>query len=388
MASLLTKSSLALWVWIVIIVVGSLVVLSTVALVLRLILLRRRRTTFIETFGDENIPQRKLTLRRGRVVASSNHLSLTGSKFGFSAFNREADTSSKISTRSKSPFEWWNSVKDRSHSRSSQVTQTTQATYDRSSILGSYTSPKRNLIYQRSDAGYSNLSLASSRDDEISTTITESQPSPPPVAARKPPNFSRSFSHKYYGDDFPSRQHTLSRIEELSPHTSMISTRHARNASRASRASNARDTYTATPSPLPPSSSPSIPQGSILHQRGQSEQIFSRGMSSHDDVFAIPSGSLDLSDMRAQNNSTSSFNRAELARLSTISNYKNGPASDQDLSQQHSQITALPATSDTNNLSYWSTRTDLRPIRSNSKKGNVLRKKSLRRSEMIARFES
>ncbi|KAJ9653066.1 hypothetical protein H2198_007728 [Neophaeococcomyces mojaviensis] len=386
MASLLNNSKLALWVWIVIIVITSLVVIGTIAFVIRFTVNRRRQASFIDTFGDENLPQRRVTVRRGRVVPSSRYLSLTGSKFGLNAFGPdEADTQSRAGARSKSPFEWWNTLKDRSQSRNSQVTQITNET---SSVWGMPTSPNQQRMYQHRDLAFSSASLASTtKDDDVSTTVSEVRPTSPP-AAQQPPNFSRSFSNRAHRSGFSPRQHTLSRIEESSPHASMISARQSRGASYAS---NSRDTKTSTPSSLPPSPSPLRAQFPSPLRNEHQDQTSSKPNSVYHESREAPSKSLEVPRTNmAYNGSRSSFGDPEPRRISQVSSQNSFDVHSTKSSRRQSGITALPVSPNPEQMSeYWGTRSDLRPVRSNSgKKGKVLRKKSLRRSEMVTQVDS
>lgn len=375
MSTLLQKSSLPLYVWIIVIVVGSVLVLGTIALIIRLIITRRRKAAFADTFGDDNLT-RRVTVRRGRVVEQSKYLSLTGSRFGLNAFVTEDDLNSRAGARSKSPFEWWSTVKDRSQSRNSQVTQVTQITNDASSIYGP-ASPGLQRIYQRRDLNYSTTSLSSmTKDDEVSVSVKEDEPSSPPPLVR---NFSRSFSRQ--GQHTPRLQ-TLSRIEESSPHTSMISTRQSRIASYASHR---RDTKTDTPSPLPhsPTQPITFPQSSSKKSSVYQPHL---PVSKKSSLYAEnPEAKLQTPLPVAYNGSRSSLGEPE-PRLSTVSS-RNSLGSTKSRRQSH--ITALPEPPQPKQSDqYWDTRQDLHPIRTTSRKGKVLRKKSLTRRELVTRVDT
>lgn len=371
MASLFVNTPLPLWVWIVIIVVGSTVVLGTVAFVTRFMIVRRRQSDFVDTFGDDDLPQRKVTVRRGRVVEHSKYLSLTGSKFGLNAFlSDDNDASSRAGARSKSPFEWWSTVKDRSQSRNSQLTQFS-TTNDAPSMYGIPTSPGHSKIFQRKDLNESTASLTSTtKDDSVSVAVTETAPTPPPAIVR---NFSRSFARPApFSKYSPRQQQTLSRIEESSPHTSIISTRQSRIASFIS---NKRDTKSSTASsmahspaltslfPQPPRWSAMNASRTSVHHEAQDQVI--------DDLRPPPP--------IARGESRSSFGEAD-----PRSSHASSRASHRELQQNspHPSVTALPEQADSKRpTNYWETRTDLRPVRTSSKKGNVLRKKSLKKTE-------
>jgi len=348
MSGLFEKTSLPLWVWVVIIVIGSVVVLGTIAFVLRFWIVRRRQAAFVDTFGDENLPQRRVTVRRGRVVEQSKYLSLTGSKYGLNAFGTEdGDGNSRAGARSKSPFEWFSTLKDRSQSRNSQFTQMTVRS-ETPSIYGLPTSPNAQRVYQRRDLNYSSTSLASTnKDDEIIVSVIEEPASLSPIVR----NFSRSFPRQGNISGFSPRQPTLSRIEESSPHTSMISDRRSR---AASYASNKRDTKTSTPSPIPPS----------------------------------PSTTLQVPSRAAQPITRSSSSEFE-PRTSHNSSRNSLGGSSKSSRRRLSEITALPeAPTQEQTNDYWDTRSDLQPVRSISKKGKVLRKKSLKKAELVTQVDS
>ena len=378
MSTLLNNTKLPIWVWIVVIIIGSVVVLGTFAFALRFWIVRRRQADFVDTFGNDNLPQRKVTVRRGRVVEQSKYLSLTGSKFGLNAFGPE-DGDMRGGARSKSPFEWWSTLKDRSQSRNSGITEMTAN--DAHSIIGMPSSPNAQRVYQRRDLNHSSISLASTnKEDEIIVSVVE-EPTSPPALVR---NFSRSFSRQGNTAGFSPRQPTLSRIEEFSPHTSMISERRSRGASYAS---NIRDTKTSTPSPVPqsPSTSTQFPLPSRPEQWGQTR---SRASSTHQDrLYESPLETLHVPVPAAFNGSRTSL-RDQDPRKSHASSRDSLVASKKS-SRRQSQITALPAAPEQEQTNdYWNTRSDLHPVRSTSKKGKVLRKKSLKKAQMVTQIGS
>ncbi|KAK5955352.1 hypothetical protein OHC33_004035 [Knufia fluminis] len=378
MSTLLDKTRLPLWVWIVIIVIGSLVVLATIGFTLRYWTVRRRQAAFVDTFGDENLPQRRVTVRRGRVVESSKYLSLTGSKFGLNAFGPDDD--SRAGARSKSPFEWWSTMKDRSQHRNSQITQMT-TTNDTSSIYGMPSSPNAHRVYQGHDSSHTNTSLYSiHKDDEIAVSVTEEPASPSPTMK----NFSRSFSRQGNHPNISPRQPTLSRIEESSPHTSMIAERRSRGASYASYKP---DTRTNTPSLGPESRAISTP--SPLPPRGEQQHPnrSKPGSIHHEARQDSPSAALQVPMRPACNDSRSTLGDDEPRQSRASSRYSLVPPI--ETSRRQSQITALPeAPTQEQTSDYWGSRSDLRTVQSASKKGRVLRKKSSQRAEMVTQADS
>ncbi|OQV03329.1 hypothetical protein CLAIMM_08381 isoform 1, partial [Cladophialophora immunda] len=210
------------WVYIVIIAVGSTLLLVTLAVALRCWFLRRRAKQQREV---DNLtgPLRRVTLRRGRMVPTSQHLSLTGSKFGMRQFGMLADNESAMTGR-KSPFEWWATIMDRSQSRQDQMSQVETA-----SIITRPTS-RATTITARRDLYNSTPVQTPEKSKDVTTTrtweitIPSPTPSPSPLGPNRHTNFSRSFSNRAPCSPVTQRsQATLSRISERSPHQSMIS---------------------------------------------------------------------------------------------------------------------------------------------------------------------
>jgi len=219
MTTLFDNTGLPLWVYIVLIVVGSTLLLVIVALLLRWWYLRRRR---VPHRGLDNLTgaTRRVTLRRGRVVPTSQHLSLTGSKFGVRQFGLLGDNESAMTGR-RSPFEWWNTIMaERSHSRLDQMSQIeTGSLMSRSASRGTTRRELRSTTPNQTPE--KNKEAASSTWE-----VTPPSPSlsPSPSTRRTTVNFSRAFLSQTPSSPLTQRsQHTLSRISERSPHQSMIS---------------------------------------------------------------------------------------------------------------------------------------------------------------------
>jgi hypothetical protein len=143
-------------------------------------------------------------------VPASHYLSLTGSKFGLNAFEEDART-----TRSKSPFEWWNTLKEK---RRSQHLEDGLEPHD---------------IYTRRDAAASGTSLEKP-EKSPTAQVYEVEPIEPTPALSRPArhtSFSRPFQMPAYpesdSDSIRNQRHNrnLSMIKEASPHASMISSR-------------------------------------------------------------------------------------------------------------------------------------------------------------------
>lgn len=396
MSSLLDNKILPLWAWIIIIVFGSFAVIGIVAFVARCIVVKRRKTDFLDTFGDDNLPQRRVTVRRGRTVPTSNYLSLTGSKFGLNAFLEDGDGNSRTGARSKSPFEWWSHLNKRSDSRQSYATQFTG---DGSSIFASTTSPQPpQRVYQRREFQQSTTSLSTDfKDEDFNTTTSVVEVERPASPPKPPPNFSRSFSSQGHRHD--RRQNKLSRIEEASPHTSMIST--ARQSYVASFVSSLpaheSDGSTWSPQAITTPSDIPLPSSSNV-SRQASKRSSTNNMLSPMAQATLPDAPRPI----AVNSARSSLNQSEKGvNFSRRSSQRSTTDASKETRSRGSSFTALPEAPEAPEApkvpeprqpdtlaGYWETRTDVQPIRKSSKKGNVLRKKSLRRSELQAKLSA
>lgn len=215
MSTLFDKTSLPLWLWIVIIVVGSLCIMGAVGVVI-LCMVRRRRTAG----SVSDIPTRKMTVRRGRVVPASHYLSLTGSKFGLNQFDDDARTNG---TRSKSPFEWWNTIKEKRRSHHDDVSHLEASPASKSRL---------NLNYSVHDTPKSPTDISTekgpvSRVEEVKAP----EPSPTLQKPARVASFSRPFGSDQYQEqpstEWANKIHArnLSMIKESSPHTSVVSHR-------------------------------------------------------------------------------------------------------------------------------------------------------------------
>jgi hypothetical protein len=385
MSTLLDRSSLPVWVFIIIIVVGSICILITAALIIRCHVIKRRAqkdTSYLET---EQGPMRRMTVKRGRMVPASNYLSLTGSKYGLNQFDDETVKSGR-----KSPFEWWSSIKDR---RGDDMSQ-----HNRSGSIGD--------IFTRREFAQSTNSLASTK--EANNTVQELAPPESPTALPSPtasPSFSRPFNQHPRMSSTPFMNHArnLSMIEEASPHNSMISVRS--NPRKSSIPFNPSHDNLTRYEPRRPSqnslgsSVPSSPHTASTYHNGRSDPDMLR----------------PLAYANAYNGSRSSLGEIEhpqptLSKRSSVSRHDSVM---EDSRQRSSGTPLVSHGQSTPQEGYWSSRRDLQPVsnityapspsystprqshipvpvstphmsRSNSKKGNVLRKKSLKRQEVLS----
>lgn len=220
MTTLFDNTGLPLWVYVVLIVVGSLLLLVIVAILLRWFYVRRRAKS--PEYNGLTGATRRMTVRRGRMVPTSQHLSLTGSKFGMRQFGLLADNESTLTGR-RSPFEWWSTMVDRSHSRQDSVSQMEAGSiYTRPSSRATTVMTRREYMTATPTRTPEKTKETAMRTTEL--TIPSPSPSPTPSSHRPSINFSRSFAQKVPSSPLTQRsQYTLSRIEESSPPTSMSS---------------------------------------------------------------------------------------------------------------------------------------------------------------------
>lgn len=224
MTTLFDNTGLPLWVYILLIVVGSLLLLAAVAILLRRWYARRKpKQGYV---GGLTGPTRQMTLRRGRLVPTSQHLSLTGSRFGVRQFGALADNDSMITGR-RSPFEWLNTIMDRSQSRQDQMSQVETGSISistRPTSRATTTAGRHDVLPATPTRTPEKSNEAVSSTWEVTLDSPSPSPSPSPHA-RKTINFSRSFIPRAPSSPITQRsQQTLSRISERSPQHSMIST--------------------------------------------------------------------------------------------------------------------------------------------------------------------
>lgn len=355
MSTLLDRSSLPVWVFVIIIVVGSLCILITAALLIRCHVMKRKAKR--NSSALEQGPMRRMTVKRGRMVPASNYLSLTGSKFGLNQFE-DAET---VKSGRRSPFEWWTSIKDKRPG--DEMSQHT-----RSGSIGD--------IFSRREFAQSTNSLASVK--EASNAVHEVEPAPdsptalPSPTSHRTASFSRPFNPRASSSPFMHHARNLSMIQEASPHNSIVSVRS--NPRKSGMSINAHDGNLTRYEPRRPSqvsraSSSSIP--SSPHTASTPHTM------SNPDLLRSP----------AYQGSRSSLGEIErpqptLSKRSSMSRHD----SVTDVSRHRSSKAPVPAGENTED--YWSSRRDLQPVRSNSKKGKVLRKKSLKRQEVYSMVAS
>ena len=366
---------------------------------------------------------RRVMVRRGRVVPHSHYMSLTGSLFGLGAFGPEE---SRSGARSKSPFEWWNSIHSRSNSSVSQMM--------RGSAMGTSQAPEPMLTGETPQKqGPSPLRNAASFEPMSEKLPTYTFPSRPALAHRTPrtTNFSRPAPGSRPGLFSPSVNSSLPQILEASPHQSMISSRQSKQSVFSEKAASSLH-ISELEAPLSPASltgfgsrtnshaeisstisSTEQPFGahSAVNRQRSKTRIPQPIRNNHPPrLTALPRSprpadngldtnmptstrlSATQTDRRSSRNQTASPALPQSLHRSTStlnsrrsSNYR-GPGDADHITGQlsNASLQALPQPSPTTDHSpgaYWEPRQDLQPVRRKSKKGKVLRKKSLKRAE-------
>lgn len=224
MGNLLNNNVAPLWVWIVVIAVGSALLIGIVTAVI-LCCIRRRRNRSKKDLESGGLT-RRVTLKNGRLVEQTNHVSLTGSNFGLmSDYNPERSTSPTIQ-RGSSPFDWWAGIKERSASRQSNRSQDTASVLDRPASAA-------NDMYRAIDTSPPRLSLTSLNEKNIARSTTSlsdvsnvSTISKPLIAMTaesrraRAVNFSRPQPRRTPTN---TSRHRLSIINETTPRNSFLS---------------------------------------------------------------------------------------------------------------------------------------------------------------------
>jgi len=380
---LLDSSALPFWAYIVIITVGSLLVLGTLALMVVYCVRRKRANR--RSFDSELGADRKLTLRRGRLVPSSNYLSLTGSLFGLGGFvNEEGDHGASARARSRSPFEWWKGMQERSHSRHSMISQADSGhVEDHMGIAES----KGVYVHGPKDFATPSHSL-SSNEKETSVVarevgLTRSSSSSSLERPSRNTNFSRSFSLRA-----PSRprNHKLSRIEETSPHASMSMSATVQMARLSALNTNVdKNMFEIRKQNASPatSSDPSEAQSPRSLARSASDSRLSATIV-HEPIPELPKAVVhrrsrtDLNSMHQRRPSSSSRRTSTASRRDSMPD-RNSPSS------RRSRSVHADALEEKSDCSYQAA---AEPPVPKTPPRKVLRKKSLRKMEMVSRLDA
>jgi hypothetical protein len=362
-------------------------------------------------------PTRKVTVRRGRMVSSSRYLSLTGSKFGLGQFMNmeEKDQTEKSRSRSRSPFMWWLSTMQegpqsrQSHMSSQPQMDEVQSQYCQLPELVFY---NRHAREESATSDYSLPSMINGRElaEDARVNATHAgAPSGSPHGSRYI-NFSRALSPLHQSTLMStSAPNVLSQIVESSPrqstvskHPSVISTREV--VSKHPSMVSAREVVEEDVSPsiphLPPAPRPLQTSQSVpdhLLRRSSGQNITSRFSFTTETSLSL--STVDLSRTHSVPNISHLPASPRSGPLPRGTKYLEGSTptpnhpqsmSEKQPSSETSELDYRVAgstkddSSHAQSMTYWESRPDLQPVRKLSKKGNVLRKKSIRRAEITS----
>ena len=358
-----------LWVFIVIVVVGSACLITTTAIIIRCCVLRRRRRKTQQSLEDLG-PMRRVTVRRGRMVPASHYESLTGSRFGINQFE-DNDT---VKTGRKSPFDFWSGNKRESR-RGKSVDEMTESSFRAKS-------PSASAALYGSEFSQSTQSL----DKYATTTIHEVDEPPEPELAARPvrnTSFSRPFP-RTPTSPFP-RPQQLSMIEESSPHTSYISTKSTRQSGIPHFDSNMSrmDQNRSTPSTRRSSNNHTPSMLSNIQINVDAPRSSALTSSTTASLRGFPTPPTAVPMPISYRGSRSSLGETEVPRPS-LSHHSSLSRHDSPVNVPD-QSSEWPSVAPPMEQSYWGSRPDLKPVsRSTSKKGKVLRKKSLKKQEVLS----
>jgi len=426
MPSLLNRSRLKLWVWVVIIATGSIVLLSV--LFLGMWCWARRHRARRKTLPSPVLAAtRRVTVRRGRMVSSSRYLSLTGSKFGLGQFMNmeEKDQGDKGRSRSKSPFMWWlaNNL-DRSQSRQSYMSSQPQMDEVHNQY---YQKPEPAFVNHHAHKGsvasdYSLPSIINGRELADDARMNSAQADAPPDSPHGPRyvNFSRAFSplHQSTLMSTSAPNKVLSQIVEASPRHSAASKQPSMVSMReVVVVENENISAPASMPPHPPvpalrslQNSPSPPPEALV-RRYSSQNITSRFSSTK---TSLPLSTVDRSrtpsmsaashlpasphirslpcwrpqpgeGIPSPNVSVRAISSAEMQNPSAeiLSQHDDDDDNNKENNNPRNSSTK-DASSNAHSVAYWKSRPDLQPVLKLGKKGNVLKKKSIRRAEVAS----
>jgi hypothetical protein len=425
MPSLLNRSRLKLWVWVVIIAAGSIVLLSTLFLGIWC-WVRRHRARRKPLPSPVLAPTRKVTVRRGRMVSSSRYLSLTGSKFGLGQFMNmeEKDQGDKSRSRSKSPFMWWlSNNQDRSQSRQSYMSSQPQMDEAHNQY---YQKPEPAFFNHHTHnesvaSDYSLPSIINGRElaDDARMNSAPASSSLDSLHSPRYVNFSRAFSPLHQSSLMPTSapNKALSQIVEMSPRHSAASKQPSMMSMR--EAVVVENENISAPPSVPPhlpvpalrslQNSPSPPPEPFV-RRYSSQNMTSRfsfttktslslstvNQSRTPSVPAVShlpasplSGPLPCwrpqpeEGIPSQNAAVRSISSAETQHPSpeTLSQHD-----DDDNKENNNPRNSSTEDNSSNphSVAYWRSRPDLQPVLKPGKRGNVLKKKSVRRAEIVS----
>ena len=345
------------------------------------------------------------------MVSSSRYLSLTGSKFGLGQFmnTEEKDQAEKLSSRSRSPFMWWiSTMQDRSQSGPSRMSSYSNMEEVQSQY---YQKPEpaffhRHTHKESAASDYSLPSIINGRELAEDARVN-------PLAAGRGPtspyssrniNFSRAFSPRHQSTlTSTSASKVLFQIVESSPRHSSASK--SPSISKPPSVISKRELIGGDVSAPMPQASPALaslhPARSVPDslRRSSGLNIVSRFSSTADTSPSLSTVDLSRpppvpqsSHLPASPRSTPPPRVRRYLEESVPSPHAvPSPHTVPSMSpkQPSSEISEtdqqqIDSTQDTSSMAYWESRPDLQSVRKLSKKGNVLRKKSIRRAEIVS----
>jgi hypothetical protein len=371
-------------------------------------------------------PTRKVTIRRGRMVSSSRYLSLTGSKFGLGQFlnmeekDQEKDQGDRSRSRSKSPFMWWlTNMQDRSQSRQSY--RSSQPQMD--DIHSPYQKPEPaffNHSYKGSaGSAYSLPSIINGRELADDARMNSAQAGAFLGSPHHPRyvNFSRAFSPLQQSSlSLSTPNKVLSQIAEASPRQSSVSKQPSMASMREVIVVENEDI--SAPPLMPPHPAVSAPQSLqtcpspppnplVRRYSGQDTPSRFSFTAENSSSFATPNQSRPPSIPAVPSHLPASPRSGPLPRwapqlegampnpspavrsISSAEPQRHSPEilskhdDEEENSYRRSGLVQDPS-SNTHSLAYWKSRSDLQPVRKPGKTGNVLKKKSVRRTEIAS----
>ena len=352
------------------------------------------------------------------MVSSSRHLSLTGSKFGLGQFmnTEEKDPGDKSRGRSKSPFTWWYStMQGRSQSRQSHISSQPQMDEVQSQY---YPRPEPAFYddHRRKSSTTSDYNLSSIinrrelAQDAHANSFLAGDSSGSPHTSRCV-NFSRAFSPLHRSSlRSTSAPIVLSQIVESSPRHSMVSKppsvistrevvsnrRSVVGAGEVTGEDDASVAISRPPSALRPLHTPrSVLDYPLTRHSGQN--MSSRfSFTTETTLFpspvevprtcSVPNNShLPASPCAGPRSENTSPKEEDMSAPNVVPSVsEESPIRETELVESRRSGSVKDDPPPAQSMPYWASRPDLQPVRKLSKKGNVLRKKSVRRAEIVS----
>lgn len=351
------------------------------------------------------------------MVSSSRYLSLTGSKFGLGQFTNaeEKEFGDKSRGRSKSPFTWWlSTMQDRSQSRQSHMSSQPQM----DEVQSQYHQKPEPAFHDghiRKESAASDYSLPSIingrelAEDAHANPWLARESSGSPHSPRYV-NFSRAFSPLRQSSlRSASAPNVLSQIVESSPrqsivskHTSVVSTREVASTRRSMvSAGGVTEEDASAPISHPPAAlrplktARSVPDHLLKRYSGQNRT--SRFSFTTEASLSLPTVEVSRTPSVPKNSHLPASPRSgPLPRRRMYPEEKiptpnpvrpvsgKQPVGEREEVDNRPPVSMKDDSPHNPSMAYWESRSDLQPVRKLSKKGNVLRKKSIRRAEIVS----